>query len=161
MVLQNKRPHALILHNIRSSENVGSIFRTADASGISHIFLTGYSPSPVDRFGRLVQKVLKASLGAEQSVSWSQEKDVFNLLKKIKKEKKEIIAIEQHTKSVDYKKIKIRKPTVFILGNEVEGLPENLLSHCDQIAEIPLSGKKESLNVAVATGVALFRMLNR
>ncbi|MCK5021825.1 MAG: TrmH family RNA methyltransferase, partial [Candidatus Pacebacteria bacterium] len=112
----------LILHNIRSTHNVGSIFRTADASGISKIFLTGYTPTPNDRFGREVGAISKTALGAEKNIPWEYFSRITSLIKKIKKEGVEIIGVEQSKESIDYKKINInKKDTVFIFGNEVRG----------------------------------------
>lgn len=162
----------LIMHNIRSVENVGAMFRTADAAGIKKIYLTGYTPAPVDRFGRKRGDLAKSALGAEEFVAWEQKKNIFPLLAKLKKEKSRtrassvrdrylIIGIEQDKKSIDYKTIRLRsgQGNVFIVGAEVTGIPKNILKKCNIIAEIPMRGKKESLNVSVALGVALFRML--
>jgi len=150
----------LILHNIRSTYNVGSIFRTAEACGISKIFLTGYTPTPLDNFGREVKAITKTALGAEKEIEWEYFSQPKQLIEKLKKDGVGIIGIEQHKNSVDYKKIKLKKSTAFVLGNEVRGISQQLLSQCDQIVEIPMQGQKESLNVAVATGVILFRILN-
>src|SRR5581483_5035908 len=147
-----------LLHNIRSVHNVGSMFRTADAAGVDRIYISGYTPSPVDRFGRLRKDFSKVSLGAE--VQWEFIKDPIELIKKLKKENFVIISLEQNKNSVDYKKVKPENKNLIIVGNEVEGVPEEFLKLSDVIAEIPMQGKKESLNVSVAFGVALFRMLN-
>jgi tRNA G18 (ribose-2'-O)-methylase SpoU len=148
----------VILHNIRSVENVGAMFRTADAAGINKIYLTGYTPAPLDRFGRKRGDLAKSALGAEEFVSWEQKKNIFPLLAKLQREKYLIVGIEQDKKSIDYKKVKLQKKNVFIVGAEVTGIPKNVLNKCDIVAEIPMRGKKESLNVSVAFGVALFRM---
>lgn len=148
----------LILHDIRSEQNVGSLFRTADAAGISQMYLTGYTPTPVDRFGRPAKGIAKAALGAE-ALPYESRKMLPPLLKKLKTEGFQIIAIEQSKNSLDYKKIRIGKKAAFILGNEVTGLSSAILKLCDAVTEIPMKGKKESLNVAVAGGVALFRIL--
>ena len=132
----------LILPDIRSTYNVGAIFRTADAVGISKIYLVGITPAPLDRFGKVRSDIAKSALGAEQTVNT-------------------IIAIEQSERAVDYKKVRLSGPTAFILGNEVTGISQSVLAKCDVIAEIPMHGMKESLNVSVATGIALFRMLGR
>ena len=150
----------LILNDIRSVENVGAMFRTADAVGIDKIYLCGYTPAPLDRFGRKRKDLAKSALGAEEFVPWEQKKSVFTLLTKLKKEGFLIIGIEQDKKSVDYKKVKLGKKNVFIVGTEVTGIPKNILNKCDIITEIPMRGKKESLNVSVALGVALFRFFN-
>ncbi|OGI60330.1 hypothetical protein A2641_01260 [Candidatus Nomurabacteria bacterium RIFCSPHIGHO2_01_FULL_37_25] len=149
----------LILHNIRSVENVGAMFRTADAVDIDKIYLTGYTPAPLDRFGRKRKDLAKSALGAEEFVLWEEKKDIFPLLAKLKLEKYLIIGVEQDEKSIDYKKVKLKDKNVFIVGAEVTGIPKNVLKKCDVIAEIPMRGKKESLNVSVALGVALFRMI--
>ena len=151
----------LILPDIRSALNVGAIFRTADAVGINKIYLAGYTPTPEDKFGRIQKDIAKSALGAEKTVLWEYKKTLIPLISKFKKEGYFVIAIEQAKNSVDYKNIKIKKEKiVFIVGTEVSGLPENILKKCDAIAEIPMKGEKESLNVSVATGIALFRILN-
>lgn len=154
-----KQENILIMNDIRSVENVGAMFRTADAVGIDKIYLTGYTPAPLDRFGRKRKDLAKSALGAEEYVSWEQKKNIFSLLTKLKKEGFQIIAIEQDKKSVDYRKVKTKNKNAFIVGAEVTGIPKNILKMCDTIAEIPMKGKKESLNVSVALGVALFRIL--
>ena len=150
----------LVLPDIRSAQNVGAIFRTAEAVGISKFFLTGYTPCPIDKFNRIRKDISKSALGAELIVPWEYKKSLSVLLTKLKKDGYKIIAIEQDKSSVDYKKVKLSQKNVFIVGTEVSGLPKNILKKCDEIAEIPMKGKKESLNVSVATGVALFRILN-
>ena len=158
--MYKEKQNILILHNIRSVENVGAMFRTADAAGISKIYLTGYTPAPLDRFGRKRGDLAKSALGAEQFVFWEQKKMVCPVIAKLKREGFHIIAIEQDEKSVDYKTLRLRSGrNAFIVGAEVTGIPKNILEKCDVIAEIPMRGKKESLNVSVALGVALFKML--
>lgn len=160
MKKENVKKNILILHNIRSVENVGAMFRTADAAGINKIYLTGYTPTPIDRFGRKRKDLAKSALGAEEYVPWEQEKSINTLLSKLKQEKYFVIGIEQAPNSIDYRKVKLKKKNVFIVGTEVTGIPKNILKKCDVIAEIPMHGKKESLNVTVALGIALFRILN-
>ena len=152
-------PAILVLLDIRSAQNVGAILRTADAAGISCVYLVGITPAPLDKFGRARADISKSALGAEMSVPWKSVKTIQPLLRTFTKEGYQIVAIEQSDTSVDYKKVKLSKPTVFILGNEVTGVPASVLARCDTIAEIPMRGKKESLNVSVAAGIALFRML--
>ena len=150
----------LILHNIRSAHNVGAIFRTADAAGVSKIYLTGYTPAPVDRFGRTRKDIAKTALGAEISVKWEYTKLVTSLINKLRKCETEIIAVEQSENAIDYKKLKIKFTTVFIFGNEVRGLSKSIIDKSDIVAQIPMLGKKESLNVSVTAGIFLFRVLN-
>lgn len=150
---------AVLLHDIRSTHNVGSIFRTADTLGVSKIYISGYTPTPLDKFNRPRKDIAKVALGAEKTISWEQVPSPNLLVKKLKKEGFQIVAVEQSEKSVDYKKVKIENKVMFIVGNEVSGMEKDTLKLCDVIAEIPQRGEKESLNVSVAFGVALFRML--
>jgi 23S rRNA (guanosine2251-2'-O)-methyltransferase len=159
MALIKKNSAELILHNLRSAENVGAIFRTADACGIKKIWLIGSTPAPADKFGRISAKIAKTALGAEKDIVWEKREQINPSLTKFKKENYFIVAIEQSPKAVDYKKVKVRFPAVFILGSETDGLSESILEKCDVIAEIPMKGKKESLNVSVSAGVALYRLL--
>lgn len=153
-----KREIALILCDIRSAHNVGAIFRTADAAGVARIFCAGYTPTPLDRFGRVRADIKKTALGSEESVPWETAPRIGALIKKFKKEGYTILALEQDPRAVDYKKIKTGKRTVLLVGNETEGISKKVLDLCDTIMEIPMAGKKESLNVSVATGIALFRI---
>jgi 23S rRNA (guanosine2251-2'-O)-methyltransferase len=150
----------LILHNIRSVSNVGAMFRTADAAGVDKIYLTGYTPAPLDRFGRKRTDFTKSALGSEEFVAWEQKKSISPLLASLKKDKFFIIAIEQDKKSVDYKKVKLKSKNAFLVGPEVTGISKSILKNCDVVAEIPMRGKKESLNVSVALGIALFRIID-
>lgn len=155
-----KKENILILHNIRSVSNVGAMFRTADAAGIDKIYLTGYTPAPLDRFGRKRGDLAKSALGAEEFVSWEQKKSICPVIAKLKRDGFLIIGLEQDKNSIDYKKVKIKEKNAFLVGEEVAGISKENLKKCDIIAEIPMRGKKESLNVSVALGVVLFRILN-
>lgn len=150
----------IVLDNIRSVHNVGSIFRTADAAGVGKIYLCGYTPQPVDRFGRARTDFAKVSLGAEKTVKWKHFENTMDALKELRENDFTIIAIEQAENSTDYKKVKTSEKTAFVFGNEPNGISKNVLEKCDIIAEVPMRGKKESLNVSVATGIALFRILD-
>lgn len=145
----------VILHDIRSVHNVGSTFRTADAAGVEKIYLTGYTPTPIDRFGRKRNDVVKVALGAEDIVPWEGNENIEEIIKKLKSENINIVGVEQHEKSINYKEV-ADGDTAFIFGNEVDGVPEDVLNLCDQVAEIPMKGEKESLNISVAVGVILF-----
>ncbi len=151
---------AVLLHDIRSTHNVGSIFRTSDALGVNKIYMSGYTPTPLDKYNRARKDVAKVSLGAEKTIPWEYNEDPKIIIKKLKKDGFIIIAIEQSESSLDYKKVKVKYPVLFLVGNEVDGVDEKILSLCDVVAEIPMKGEKESLNVSVAFGVALSRMLN-
>src|SRR3989344_2541267 len=154
-----KQENVVIFHNIRSVENVGAMFRTADAAGMDKIYLTGYTPAPLDRFGRKRKDMAKSALGAEEYVKWEYKKSLPALLRSLRQEKFFIIGIEQDKSSVDYRKVKPKAKNAFIMGAEVTGIPKNILRKCDTIAEIPMHGKKESLNVSVALGIVLFSSL--
>jgi tRNA G18 (ribose-2'-O)-methylase SpoU len=151
----------VLLHNIRSVYNVGAIFRTADAVGVSKIYLSGYTPTSLDRFGRERKDFAKCALGAEKTVPWEYIESPIKLIKKSKIKGFKIIAVEQSEKSVDYKKVKLTNKTLVILGNEVEGVENEILKLSDTIAEIPMRGLKESLNVSVSAGIVLFRWMDR
>ncbi len=153
------RQNILILHDIRSAQNVGAIFRTADACSISKIILSGYTPTPLDRFGRKRSDIAKSALGAEENISWGFSENIIETLKSLKAKGFKIISIEQSENSVDYKKVEISDKNIFVVGNEVSGVEKEILEISDVVAEIKMLGEKESLNVSVATGVALFRML--
>lgn len=146
----------LILHNIRSAHNVGAIFRTADAAGVTKIFLTGYTPVPSDRFGRVQKEIAKTALGAERSIPWERVSRIVPLMTRLKKEGVTIVGLEQSPRAVDYRSYAPSYPLALIVGNEVRGIAPALLKHTDAVVEIPMHGAKESLNVSVATGVALF-----
>ncbi len=153
--------HILIIHDIRSVHNVGSLFRTADSVGISRIIISGYSPTPLDRFGRVRSDMAKYALGAELSVPWEYSENIFETLHELKKNNYTVIGLEQNSQSVDYKKIQKTQNMVFIIGTETTGMESKLLEQCDIIAEIPMHGEKESLNVSVATGILLYRVLDQ
>src|SRR3989338_2009447 len=152
----------VILHNIRSLYNVGSVFRTADAVGIEKIYLCGITPKPVDEFGKPRQQLTKVSLGEEKYVEWEYCKSTARLIDKLKKEKYKIFAVEQSKKSTPYNTTASGsgRKIVLVLGNEIKGLPQSILSRAERILEIPMKGRKESLNVAVAFGVIAFHLIN-
>lgn len=153
----------LIALDIRSSENVGSFFRTADACGVDQIYLIGITPTPLDKFNRPDSKIAKTALGAEKSIPSNYYKTITPLLKKLKKDGFTILALEQSPNSIDYRKVTSllgsrTSKLALIVGNEVNGIPKIVLSKVDHIVEIPMRGTKESLNVSVATGIALYEI---
>lgn len=147
----------VILDNIRSVHNVGSIFRTCDAAGVAKLYLCGLTPTPVDRFGRVRKDMAKVALGAEKNVVWEYADNTQDIIEKLKKDGVVIVAVEQDKKSIEYKKLSTKKPTAFVFGGEVAGISKETLKMCDEIIEIPMHGKKESLNVSVTVGIILFR----
>jgi tRNA G18 (ribose-2'-O)-methylase SpoU len=150
----------VVLDNIRSVFNVGSIFRTADALGVDMIYLCGTTPTPTDRFGRARADLAKVALGAEKDIVWEYAEKTTDIVKRLKKEKYQIIAIEQDKKSVDIKKAKIKSSAALILGNEVEGIDTKVLKLADTIVEIPMKGNKESLNVSVSFGIVGYQLFS-
>lgn len=160
-----KQQSILILPDIRSAINIGAIFRTADAVGINKIYLTGFTPRPTDKFGRIQKDIAKSALGAETWIDWEYKKSLPVIIEKLRRDGYTIIAIEQDERAIDYRKVSTQggpalgRKIAIIMGPEVDGLPKKILNRCDFIAEIPMKGKKESLNVSVACGVALFRIL--
>ncbi len=151
----------VVIDNLRSVYNVGSIFRTANAVGIDKIILCGTTPTPLDKWGDKRSDFAKVALGAEDVVFWVYEASITEALKKLKEEGKYIIAIEQDEKALDYKEINIKdkKDIAFVIGPEVDGMLKENLELCDVIAEIPMLGTKESLNVTIAFGIAIYRIL--
>jgi tRNA G18 (ribose-2'-O)-methylase SpoU len=143
----------VICDNIRSLENIGSIFRTSDALGVSKIFLCGISGKPPHH------KISKTALGAEQTIPFEYYKQTGRLIDKLKKEKIKIIALEQDKKAISFEKLKPKFPLALILGNEVKGVSKNISNKADKIIFLPMSGQKESLNVSVAFGVAGYEII--
>lgn len=154
----------LIVHNIRSCQNVGAILRTADGFNVSKVFLTGYTPYPSkendSRLPHLVRKIdkqiKKASLGAEAFVNWRTEPDIFTLLNKLKKINYKIVGVEQSKNSISLPNYEPPQKVALIVGNEVTGIEPDVLEKCDEIVEIPMLGKKESFNVASSVAIALY-----
>lgn len=151
----------LLLHNIRSVYNVGAIFRTADAIGVSKIYLTGYTPTPLDRFSNPRTDFAKSALGSEKTVAWEYKKSPQSVLSYMIARKAQVISIEQSEKSVDYKHVKPKERCLVVFGNEVSGVSKSILGKSDIIAEIPMRGEKESLNVSVSAGIILYRWFDR
>jgi len=143
----------VICDNIRSLENVGSIFRTSDALGVSKIFLCGISGRPPHH------KISKTALGAENAIPFEYYRQTSRLIDKLKKDKINIIALEQSKTSIDYSKFKPKFPLALIVGNEVKGINSRILKKCDKIIELPMRGKKESLNVSVSFGIAGYEII--
>lgn len=151
----------VFLYNVRSAHNAGAIARTAEAAGAHTLVLGGYTPGPEDRFGRPRKEFKKASLGAEECLRISHTPQPLSALAKLKKSAAFLVAVEQSPRSIDYKKVALsKKPVVVIFGNEVDGLPKPILHIVDVVAEIPMRGRKESLNVSVAAGIVLFRLFD-
>lgn len=161
----------VIAHNIRSTHNVGSIFRTCEGFGVSKIFLTGYTPYPFSQKDqdqdkrlphireKLTAQIHKTALGAENLVpfEYSEKPDIEAL----RQNGFRIVALEQAAQSVNIAHYLPSEKVALILGEEVDGISSEVLNQCDDIVEIKMSGQKESFNVSVATGIALFAFTNR
>ena len=158
---KQKQEVIVVLDNIRSVHNVGSIFRTSDALGVHKIFLCGVTPTPIDRFGRERNDLHKSALGAEKNVSWEYCSSTLSCVEQLKKEGYTVVCVEQTKNSLDYKNVTPKNKTCFIFGNEVEGITKDVLKEADQVAEVIMVGKKESLNVSVTFGIVMFRILNK
>ncbi len=147
-----KKELFVIAHNIRSLHNVGAIFRTADSFGVSKVFLTGYTGSPPD------SKIAKVALGAEEYVAWEKNKSLVRVIKKLKASGVRVAALENNVafQTQLLSKYKPQFPMAIVLGEETKGFTKKELELMDDIIEIPMFGKKESLNVSVACGVVLY-----
>ena len=158
-VVRMKTEKVVIIDNVRSAHNVGSIFRTSDGAGVSSIVLVGYTPSPIDRFGRQQPEIKKTSLGASAMIPFQTKEsgeDILKYIEELKSDGFTIVALEQTAGSISLYDFVVPQKVVYIVGNEIDGVSLELLSVCDLVIEIPMAGKKESLNVGVATGVLLF-----
>ena len=145
-------PLCVVLNNIRSLHNVGTIFRTADGAGVGKIWLcgiTGYPPQG---------GIAKTALGAEDHVPWEYREDVLGLLKELKKEGYQIVLLEQMQGSVSHDVFKPKSLICLVIGNEVSGIAEELQSLSDVAIEIEMDGVKNSLNVSVAFGIAVYQL---
>lgn len=152
-----KNKFYLILPNIRSCHNVGAMFRTADATGVSKLFLVGYTAQPPKI------QIDKVSLGAEKWMPWEHRDidDLENLIKELKKENFRVIALEKSDDSIELSEYtKPDNSIALILGNEVDGVDQNILQLCDDVVHIEMKGKKESLNVSIAAGIAMYNLSN-
>jgi 23S rRNA (guanosine2251-2'-O)-methyltransferase len=155
----NRKRIAVLLDNIRSAWNVGSILRSADGFGFSHAYACGITPTPDN------EAVTKTSLGAEASVSWSYHKDAVRLIKGLKADGWKVYGLEEDARAREIchaDRVKHDGPgEVLIVGNEVTGIDPELLDLCDQIFYIPMRGQKRSFNVAIAFGVAAYAFSNQ
>ncbi len=149
----------LVLDNIRSVENVGSIFRTAEGLGVRKVYLIGTTPTPLDRFGRKRSDMAKVALGAEEMLDWEYSTDIVGVLEELKSQDFKIISLEQDPKA---KKLisEVVDKLCLVVGNEVDGVSKEALNLSDEIVEIEMRGEKESLNVSVSTGIALYQLLS-
>ncbi len=159
-----KRKIAVIAHNIRSTHNVGSLFRTCDGLGVDSLYLTGYTPFPAmpsdDRLphisSKLTKQIHKTALGAEETVYWEYVNNPIDVIQKLKTEGYTIAALEQTPDSQSLPEYDAPENIALILGEEVSGIPSDIMNETDVALEIPMFGSKESFNVSVATSMALY-----
>lgn len=147
-----KIPLILILDDIRSLNNIGSVFRTADAFLIEKIYLCGITATPPHK------DIHKTALGATESVDWEYSKKATELVKQLKDDNIKVYAIEQAEGAISLENFKVihDEKHAFVLGNEVKGVSQTVVNQCNDVIEIPQEGTKHSLNIAVASGVALW-----
>ena len=168
--LQDEAMHhaILIIHNVRSCHNVGSLLRTAEGLGVERVYLTGYTPYPLaehdTRLPHLARKldaqIHKTALGAERLMRWEPAERIETVIDTLRAAGFRIIALEQDEKSVKLSTFHAPDHVALIVGREVEGIEPAVLAVCDRIVEIPMRGKKESFNVAAAAAIALYTLTN-
>ncbi|MEK7621402.1 MAG: TrmH family RNA methyltransferase [Patescibacteria group bacterium] len=157
---------SVIAHNIRSTHNIGSIFRTCDGFGVEHLYLSGYSPYPaIDQDTRLphiaekmTNDIAKTALGAEKTVPFTYSLHVEVTIDAFKAHGYKIVGLEQDESAIQLPDFKSPEKILLLLGEEVDGLTPDLRKRCDYLIEIPMRGQKESFNVSVATGIALYAL---
>lgn len=162
----NQRDLVVVAHNIRSAHNVGSIFRTCDGFGANHLFLTGYTPHPFTPgdprlphiVNKLTSQIHKTALGAEITVPFDYQPDAEPLIAQLKKQGYQIAVLEQTPDAIMLPEFKPHDKIALLLGEEVFGVPPRLLAQADVAVEIPMRGQKESFNVSVACGIALYAL---
>lgn len=150
-----KRAIRLLAHNVRSLLNVGSFFRTCDAFAVERLTLTGYTGTPPRK------EISKTTIGAEKTVLWEHAADPVVVLQNMKRDGWQIVALELMPTAIDIDSFEPSDRVCLVVGHELTGVPKDILACCDTVVSIPMLGSKESLNVAVAAGVALHRLRSR
>jgi len=148
-----RNPIYALAENIRSMYNVGSIFRSSDGARLEHLFLTGYTSYPPRK------EIDKTALGATDSVPWSYSRDNSKVIDSLKEQKIKIVAVEHTDRSISYSEAEYEFPLCIVVGNEVDGISEELISRADMAVELPMMGIKQSLNVSSAYGIVLYHLL--
>jgi tRNA G18 (ribose-2'-O)-methylase SpoU len=149
-LLLKRYPFSVFLHDMRSLYNVGSIFRIADACLFEKVYLSGYTGTPPRK------EIAKVALGAEESVAWEQVQDHISTLRKLKSQGVQLVALETGDDALDYREFQPEFPICLLLGQEVEGLSEEFMKLVDAKISLPMRGRKNSLNVSVAFGIAAY-----
>jgi 23S rRNA (guanosine2251-2'-O)-methyltransferase len=143
-------PVTVVLNNIRSLYNVGSILRTSDGVGVEKVWICGITGLPT------MQKVIKTALGAEKVVPWAYVQSCRECVAQLKRDGYQIVILEQVKQSIPYERFAPKAPVALVLGNEITGVSEELVGLCDQAIEIEMAGLKNSLNVTVAFGIVAY-----
>ena len=148
-----KTPITIVLDNVRSALNVGSVFRTSDAFLIEKIILCGITAYPPNK------EIRKAALGSTESVEWEYVKDTIDAVQQLIKEGYHVVGIEQADKSTQLNEFELpKKPIAIIMGNEVNGVAQEVINECNTVIEIPQFGTKHSLNISVTTGIVIWEL---
>lgn len=151
---RKRNPIYIILEDILDTYNIGGFFRLADAISAEKVYLCGSCATPPNH------KIVKSSVGTYQLVDWEYCKDALSAIKKVKRKKAKIIAVEQSSKSQDFRTLESVVPAAFLFGNESDGLKEKTLKKAEIIAEVPMYGFNKSLNVMVAAGIILYQVID-
>lgn len=149
---RSNREIVVVLPDIRSAHNTGAFFRTADACGVSKIFICGYTAPPPHKY------IAKVSLGAEDAVPWEYVEEVEDVIDRLHGDGFQVIAVEQTAHSIDYRGAEYSNKVALIFGNEVRGLSTEVTDQCDLAVELPMAGVKQSVNVSVCGGVMLYAL---
>jgi tRNA G18 (ribose-2'-O)-methylase SpoU len=158
------RQIVLIAHNLRSTHNVGSLLRTAEGLGVQKVYLTGYTPYPLEakdeRLPHLAQKIhkqiVKTALGAEELVDWQHQANIESVIQQLRKQGYTVAALEQTEDSIKLPSFDTPEQFAIVVGREVEGIEPEVLALCDHAVEIPMFGRKESFNVVQAAAIMLY-----
>lgn len=142
----------VLAHNIRSMHNVGAIFRTSDGAGVDKLFLTGYTAIPPR------VEITKSALGAETWIPWEHEKDPLTVISRLRRDTVSVVALEQTKDAIEISEFTPTFPLCLVVGNEINGVPDDILQQCDTVVQLPMRGRKESLNVSVAFGIAAYEI---
>ena len=145
----------MIADNIRSLHNIGSLFRTSEAAGIEKLYLVGISGTPPRK------EIHKTAIGAEDNVPWEYHADILPLLKYFKSQQIPIVVLEHTDSSKSFQEIEYPFPLCLVIGNEVDGISEEVMDYADMAVDIPMFGMKQSLNVSVAYGIMLYELIRQ
>lgn len=150
-----KTPLIIILDNIRSLNNIGAVFRTADCFRVEKIYLCGITATPPHR------DIHKTAIGATETVAWEHVEDVLGIVQQLQKENWKVYAVEQTEHSQALQEVEVSGKTAIVMGNEVDGVQQSVIDSCDGSIEIPQYGTKHSLNISVCTGIVVWELFQK